>query len=202
MLISNPNCKSYPRSRLMAGRQVLISMDSWILRRHILSSRAITFTLSILMGYSLSPTALRGHFCLPSLSPECGQFHRHTAQGILDTGFHRRRHTFCGNISTYLTRTRYRSHKLSCLQCSITTFMLLMYYVFEKNKLLPMWSIYRIGFSIIIPREYYFVLQRKHDTKYSCLPMNVRLSLLSSTRNNWNLASRAQRRCLSSKNDY
>ena len=31
---------------------------------------------------------------LSSLSPVCGQFHRHTGQGILDTGFHRRHHTF------------------------------------------------------------------------------------------------------------
>ena len=47
-----------------------------------------------------------------------------------------------------------------------------MYNVLEK-KLLLMWSIYRISFSINIPWEYYFVLQRKHDTKYSYIPMNV-----------------------------
>ena len=36
---------------------------------------------------------------LSSLSPGCGQFHRHTGQGILDTGFHRRHHTFCDQVS-------------------------------------------------------------------------------------------------------
>ena len=36
---------------------------------------------------------------LSSLSPVCGQFHRHTGQGILDTGFHRRHHTFCDQVS-------------------------------------------------------------------------------------------------------
>ena len=30
---------------------------------------------------------------LSFLSPGCRQFHRHTGQGILDTGFHRRHHT-------------------------------------------------------------------------------------------------------------
>ena len=39
-------------------------MDSRILRRHILCSRSITLTLSILMGCSWSPTAVRGDFCL------------------------------------------------------------------------------------------------------------------------------------------
>ena len=83
----------------MAGRRVWISMDSRrILRRHILSSGAITLILSILMGCSWSPTAVRGGLCfscLSSLSLGYGQFHRHTAQGIPDTGFHRQRHTFC-----------------------------------------------------------------------------------------------------------
>ena len=36
---------------------------------------------------------------LLSLSPVYGQFHRHTGQGILDTGFHRRHHTFCDQVS-------------------------------------------------------------------------------------------------------
>ena len=54
---------SYPWSRLMAGWQVLISIGLTILRRHILSSRAITLTSSILMGCSWSPTAVRGYFC-------------------------------------------------------------------------------------------------------------------------------------------
>ena len=36
---------------------------------------------------------------LSSLSPVCGQFHRHTGQGILDTGFHRRHDTFCDQVS-------------------------------------------------------------------------------------------------------
>ena len=54
---------SYPWLRLMAGWQVLISLDSRILRRHVLSSRAITLTSSILMGCSWSPTAVRGDFC-------------------------------------------------------------------------------------------------------------------------------------------
>ena len=42
-----------------------------------------------------------------------------------------------------------------------------------------MWSIYRTCFSIIIPWEYYFVLQRKHDTKYSCIPMNVTIEFIA-----------------------
>ena len=54
---------SYLWSRLMAGRRVLISMDSRIWRRHILSSRVINLTLSFLMGCSWSPTAVRGDFC-------------------------------------------------------------------------------------------------------------------------------------------
>ena len=54
---------SYPWSRLMTGWRVLISMDSRILRHHMLSSRAITLTLSILMGCSWSLTAVRGDFC-------------------------------------------------------------------------------------------------------------------------------------------
>ena len=54
---------SYPWSRLIAGQRVLISMDSQILRRNMLSSRAIALTLSILMGCSWSPTAVRGDFC-------------------------------------------------------------------------------------------------------------------------------------------
>ena len=36
---------------------------------------------------------------LSSLSPGYGPFHRHTAQGIPDTGFHRRRHTFSDQVS-------------------------------------------------------------------------------------------------------
>ena len=35
---------------------------------------------------------------LSSLSPGYGQFHRHTAQGIPDTGFHRLHHTFCDQV--------------------------------------------------------------------------------------------------------
>ena len=53
----------YPWSQLMAGWRVLSSMDSQMLRRHILSSRAITLTSSISMGCSWSPTAVRGDFC-------------------------------------------------------------------------------------------------------------------------------------------
>ena len=36
---------------------------------------------------------------LSSLSPGYGQFHQHTAQGIPDTGFHRRHHTVCDQVS-------------------------------------------------------------------------------------------------------
>ena len=53
----------YTWLHLMTGRRVLISMDSHILRRHILSSRTITSTLSNLMGCSWSPTTVRGDFC-------------------------------------------------------------------------------------------------------------------------------------------
>ena len=35
---------------------------------------------------------------LSSLSPGYGQFHRHTEQGIPDTGFHRRHHIFCNQV--------------------------------------------------------------------------------------------------------
>ena len=87
---------SYPWLRLMAGWRVLIFMDSQNLRRHILSSRAITLTSSILIGCSWSPTAVLGR--LSSLSPGYGQFHRYTAQGIPVTGFHRRHHTFCDQV--------------------------------------------------------------------------------------------------------
>ena len=61
----------------------------------ILSSRAITLTSSILMGCSV----IGG---LSSLSPGYGQFHRHTAQGIPDTWFHRRHHAFCDQVSCLL----------------------------------------------------------------------------------------------------
>ena len=36
---------------------------------------------------------------LSSLSPKYRQFHRHTAQGIPDTGFYRQRHTVCDQVS-------------------------------------------------------------------------------------------------------
>ena len=36
---------------------------------------------------------------LSPLSPVCGQFHPHIGPGILDTGFHRRHHTFCDQVS-------------------------------------------------------------------------------------------------------
>ena len=94
--------QQYPWSRWMAERRVLISMDSRILRRHILSSRAITLTLSIFMGCSWSPTAVRGDFCFRwsfiivsrarAVSPTY-------FAGIPDTGFHRWRHTFHDQVS-------------------------------------------------------------------------------------------------------
>ena len=85
----------------MVGRRVLISMDSRILCCHILSSRAITLTLSIYDGmFRVSHSCSRSLlFEVSSSSPGCGQFHQHTAQGILDTGFHRRCDTFCDQVS-------------------------------------------------------------------------------------------------------
>ena len=68
---------SYPWSRLMAGWQVLISMDSRILRRHILSSRAMTLSILIWWGVHGLPqlfveTSVLGG--LSSLSPGYGSF--------------------------------------------------------------------------------------------------------------------------------
>ena len=93
---------TYPWSRLMAGRRVLISMDSRILGRHILSIRAITLTLSILMACSWSPTAVRGDFCfrwkfilvsrVRAVSPTY-------CAGHSGTGFHRWHQTFCDQVS-------------------------------------------------------------------------------------------------------
>ena len=90
---------SYTWSRLMAGWWVLISMDSRTLHHQILSSlwhRPFWWDVHGLPQLFVETSVLGG---LSSLSPVCGQFHGHTGQGILDTGFYRRHHTFCDQVS-------------------------------------------------------------------------------------------------------